>query len=178
MKNKKKVCLLLFLLLLIDSSVSAETIKLKSGKTVEGKIVTMTDKYIKVDIGINVNIMYFLDEIEKVDKGETEDSQVEDYTVENEHSIKRNKFYPIPYQPNVNKLQHRLKPNFKTTTRTIQFQKSALKLQMPLQSKEEFLIDAPQHDHFTGEYQLQRDTWRDAWRQRRNSWQENHFYRK
>ncbi len=59
---RKLICLLV--LFLIPALVFAETIQLKSGKTIEGKIVERTDKYIKVDIGIGMDITYFLDEIE------------------------------------------------------------------------------------------------------------------
>lgn len=64
---KKKILILVFLLLFSASLSSAETIQLKSGKTIEGKIVEKTDKYIKVDIGIGVPITYFLDDIVSID---------------------------------------------------------------------------------------------------------------
>jgi len=61
----KKV-LILIAFVLIPMIVHAETIKLKSGKTIEGKIVERNDKFIKVDRGIGVGIPYYLDEIESV----------------------------------------------------------------------------------------------------------------
>lgn len=63
---KKSVLILIFILLFISSLTFAETITLKSGKTIEGKIVEKTDKYIKVDIGVGMPITYFLDEIENI----------------------------------------------------------------------------------------------------------------
>jgi tetratricopeptide (TPR) repeat protein len=44
----------------------AETIVLKSGKTVEGKLIEKTDKYIKIDFQ-GVPLTYFSDEIQSVD---------------------------------------------------------------------------------------------------------------
>jgi len=52
--------------LFISSSIFAETIILKSGKTLEVKIVEKTDTYIKVDID-GISITYYLDEIENID---------------------------------------------------------------------------------------------------------------
>ncbi|MFH1876587.1 MAG: tetratricopeptide repeat protein [Candidatus Omnitrophota bacterium] len=59
--------LLLFVILLgFILPCFSETIKLKSGKTVETKIVEKTDSYIKVDI-VGIPITYYLDEIESLD---------------------------------------------------------------------------------------------------------------
>lgn len=55
----KKICILALSLLFISSLAFAERIQLKSDKTVEGKIVERTDKYIKMDIGIGMAITYF-----------------------------------------------------------------------------------------------------------------------
>ncbi|MFH1360409.1 MAG: hypothetical protein ABIJ41_05150 [Candidatus Omnitrophota bacterium] len=62
---------LFFLLavLLIPALAFAETIRFKSGKTIEGRIMEKTDKYIKVDMGIGIAITYFLDEIEEIEAG-------------------------------------------------------------------------------------------------------------
>ena len=46
----------------------AETIYLKSGKKVEGKITEKTDKYIKIDFD-GISSTYWLDEIERIDEG-------------------------------------------------------------------------------------------------------------
>lgn len=63
------------LILYALSILYADTIELKSGKIVEGKIVERTDKYIKVDIGIGMPITYFLDEIEGIDGGQIKISE-------------------------------------------------------------------------------------------------------
>lgn len=53
-------------LFLSVSSTYAVTIVLKSGKTVEGKLIEKTDKYIKIDFQ-GLPLTYFLDEIENID---------------------------------------------------------------------------------------------------------------
>jgi len=58
---KKSLVLLLFML--IPSLLFADTIKLKSGNTVDGKIVQETEDYIKVDVQ-GVELTYYRDEIE------------------------------------------------------------------------------------------------------------------
>ncbi len=53
--------------LMVHSTVSfAETIKLKSGKVIEGKIVEKTKDYIKVDTGIGTNLTYYTDSLAEV----------------------------------------------------------------------------------------------------------------
>jgi tetratricopeptide (TPR) repeat protein len=64
--NKKITVILPLIFLFISSSIFAETIILKSGKTIEGKILEKTDKYIKIDLQ-GVPLTYFLDEIESID---------------------------------------------------------------------------------------------------------------
>ncbi|MCK9573494.1 MAG: hypothetical protein M0R20_03720 [Candidatus Omnitrophica bacterium] len=64
--NKKMNIILLLIFLLFTPLIFAETIILKSGKTVEGKIIEKTDKSIKVDIE-GIPITYYLDEIENID---------------------------------------------------------------------------------------------------------------
>lgn len=64
MKNNHLV-LLLTALLCLPASIFAETIVLKSGNTVEGKIIEKTDKYIKINFE-GVPITYYLNEIESV----------------------------------------------------------------------------------------------------------------
>lgn len=58
--------LFLVFLLVVTGVCSAETIKLKSGKVVEGKIVEQTADYIKIDTGIGANLTYYKDDIEKI----------------------------------------------------------------------------------------------------------------
>lgn len=64
--NKKISIILSLMFLFISSSIFAETIMLKSGKTVEGKILDKTDKYIKVDTE-GIPITYYLEDIESID---------------------------------------------------------------------------------------------------------------
>ena len=61
----KKVSLIT-LLLFLPFSLSAETIILKSGKTIEAPIIEKNDKSIKVEIR-GVSITYYSDEIESID---------------------------------------------------------------------------------------------------------------
>jgi tetratricopeptide (TPR) repeat protein len=63
--NRKLSFILSLMLLFIPLSVLAETIILKSGKRVEGKILKKTDSYIKVDIN-GIVITYYLDEIKNI----------------------------------------------------------------------------------------------------------------
>lgn len=66
MIRKAMEILLLALCLSFSTIALAETVVLKSGKMVEGKIVEKTDKYIKVDF-YGVILAYSTDEIERVD---------------------------------------------------------------------------------------------------------------
>jgi hypothetical protein len=61
----KKIVFVLSIML-IATPIYAETVVLKSGKTVEGKILEKTDKYIKLDL-YGVNLIYFFDEIATID---------------------------------------------------------------------------------------------------------------
>ncbi|MDD4955165.1 MAG: hypothetical protein PHP17_03905 [Candidatus Omnitrophica bacterium] len=61
----KKIFLILIMVLAAQLSF-AETIKLKSGKSVTGKIVEKNDKSVKVDIE-GVPVTYYLDAIESID---------------------------------------------------------------------------------------------------------------
>lgn len=64
--EKKVIIILTVSFLLFTPSIFAEMIVLKSGKTVEGKILERADKNIKVDIA-GIPITYYLDEIESID---------------------------------------------------------------------------------------------------------------
>jgi len=55
--------IVVFLFCLMASPAFADTIELKSGKTVEGKIVDRGDGFVKVDQGVGIDITYFLDEV-------------------------------------------------------------------------------------------------------------------
>jgi tetratricopeptide (TPR) repeat protein len=61
----KKIIIFLSVLFLIFPSY-AETIKLKNGNTVRGRILEKSDRYIKVDIA-GIPITYYFDEIESID---------------------------------------------------------------------------------------------------------------
>ena len=56
----------IMLLLAFSLVCFAETIVLKSGKTIEGKLIEKTDEYIKIDFQ-GVPLTYFFDEIESID---------------------------------------------------------------------------------------------------------------
>jgi len=66
MKKKAQIILILLACLCLPFLAYAETIVLKSGKTVEGKLIEKTDKYIKIDFE-GVILTYFLDEIKSID---------------------------------------------------------------------------------------------------------------
>lgn len=62
----KKITVISLLFLFVSLRLSAETIVLKTGKTIESKILEKTDKNIKVDIS-GIPITYYLDEIKTID---------------------------------------------------------------------------------------------------------------
>jgi tetratricopeptide (TPR) repeat protein len=66
MKLNKLSTLVLMTCLCFLSVVFAETILLKSGQTVEGKLTEKTDKYIKIDFQ-GIPLTYFFDEIKSID---------------------------------------------------------------------------------------------------------------
>ncbi|MEW5897360.1 MAG: tetratricopeptide repeat protein [Nanoarchaeota archaeon] len=86
----KKIILLLSLIF-ITSFAWAETIKLKSGKTVEGKITERTDEYIKVDI-VGVPISIFTEEIEGIDGYDNEFKAVTRNKISEEDWYKNDEF--------------------------------------------------------------------------------------
>lgn len=53
-------------LLIMATIARAETIRLKSGQTIEGTVVERTKDSVKVDTGVGVSITYYLDEIEEI----------------------------------------------------------------------------------------------------------------
>ena len=70
---KRKVFIffdIVILLFLLISYSFAETITLKSGRTVKGKVIEKTNKYVKIDFQ-GVSLTYFLDEIENIDGEKT-----------------------------------------------------------------------------------------------------------
>lgn len=71
---KKYVCGLFFSLILslfFSIYVFAETVVLKSGKSVEGKILEKTDTYIKIDL-LGTTLTYFLEDVEKIEEAKVE----------------------------------------------------------------------------------------------------------
>jgi hypothetical protein len=58
--------IIVLLVLLIVIPVSAESIALKSGKVIEGKILEQNEQLIKVDAGVGVSMTYYLDDIESI----------------------------------------------------------------------------------------------------------------
>ncbi|MBF0386131.1 MAG: hypothetical protein HQL27_09735 [Candidatus Omnitrophica bacterium] len=58
---------IILLILLVSQSALAETITLKSGKVINGKIVKKSEDEIKVDMGVGVDITYSLDDIKSID---------------------------------------------------------------------------------------------------------------
>jgi hypothetical protein len=94
--TKIRVFVLIGVLFLGVSSVYAETIVLKSGKTVEGKIIEKTDKYIKIDFQ-GVPLTYFIDEIESID-GENRVSPVSNQGTTNQTTeIRGNPIIKVDY---------------------------------------------------------------------------------
>ena len=64
-----KTFLILILLLFLPHFVSAETITLKSGKTIEGKFIEVTGSYIKLEVN-GIPVPYYFEELaDKSDKG-------------------------------------------------------------------------------------------------------------
>lgn len=74
----------------------AETILLKSGKTIEAKIIDKTDKYIKIDIE-GVPLTYFFDDIEAIDgKKITLSLQQSNPATQNQKTEPKNQVSPAP----------------------------------------------------------------------------------
>ena len=84
MSRKSKIGVLIFLIIsLVFGNVFAESIVLKSGKTVEGRLIEKTNKYIKIDFQ-GVLLTYFLDEIESIDGAKI--NSVVSNDINNQHS--------------------------------------------------------------------------------------------
>lgn len=65
----RNFALVTVIFLITAHTAAAESIRLKSGRTVEGKILTQTDDSITIDVGIGVPVTYYLDEIENISEG-------------------------------------------------------------------------------------------------------------
>jgi len=62
----KKIIISMFSIFFLAQTISyAETIVLKSGKTVEGNLIEKTDKYIKIDFQ-GIPLTYFFDEVQSI----------------------------------------------------------------------------------------------------------------
>ncbi|MCM8831657.1 MAG: hypothetical protein NC918_05675 [Candidatus Omnitrophica bacterium] len=61
-------CIFFIFLIFVSLPTFADVIRLKSGKTVEGKIIEKTDEYVKIDF-LGVKLKYYFDEIEKLEEG-------------------------------------------------------------------------------------------------------------
>jgi tetratricopeptide (TPR) repeat protein len=79
MIKKKIIILTLAMSFCFPAFVLAETIVLKSGKSVEGKLIEKTDKYIKIDF-MGVPLTYFFDEIESIDGKQVMNAKEEPYS--------------------------------------------------------------------------------------------------
>jgi tetratricopeptide (TPR) repeat protein len=66
MNKRRSIILIAVVFLCFPIKTFAETIILKSGKSVEGKLIEKTDKYIKIDF-LGVPLTYFFDEVESID---------------------------------------------------------------------------------------------------------------
>ena len=64
---KKYIFITLVLTLISGFICFAETIELKSGKVIRGKIIERTGRYVKVDVSGAV-LTYFLEEIAKIEE--------------------------------------------------------------------------------------------------------------
>ncbi len=62
----KRVVYLAFIALLVAPGLYAETLTLKSGKIVEGKIVEKSDNFIKIEIE-GIPLTYYLDQLDLID---------------------------------------------------------------------------------------------------------------
>jgi len=67
---KGKISILISILFLTTALVYAETLVLKSGATVEGKITEETNDSLKCDLGDGIIVTYYKDEIAKREKNE------------------------------------------------------------------------------------------------------------
>jgi lipopolysaccharide biosynthesis regulator YciM len=83
---KKLGLFFLVILFILPFIASAETIVLKSGQTIEGKLIEKTDKDIKIDFQ-GVPITYFLDEVESIDGKAVNMPKVENMPVVTQEEI-------------------------------------------------------------------------------------------
>jgi tetratricopeptide (TPR) repeat protein len=65
-KVNSRIFLVLLTVLFYSPLAPADTLKLKSGKTVHGKIVERTSTALQMDVGLDFPITYYLDEIKEI----------------------------------------------------------------------------------------------------------------
>ena len=85
MYKKQFVCVIqviLFLSMISLSSVFAETIILKSGERIEGKIIERTDQYIRIEIAEGTPFTYWFDEIEQIEEEVPTLPEIKKYFIE------------------------------------------------------------------------------------------------
>ncbi len=76
-KNPRCAILIGLVFIFCTPAVHSDTVILKSGKTVQGKIGNRTEKAIEIDVGLGFPITYYLDDIQSIDS----DSQKNDKAV-------------------------------------------------------------------------------------------------
>ena len=89
-----KTTLFLFCFMGTALSSQAEILILKNGKTIEGKILEKTDKYIKVDI-LDMPITYYLDDVETIDGQKIIQEPVEQNVTAQQNVTVEQKVVPI-----------------------------------------------------------------------------------
>lgn len=72
----KKIYYILIVLIIFTPLAFADTVYLKSGKEVKGKIIEESDKYVRMDLGEGVILRYYKEEIERIEKDTTSESKV------------------------------------------------------------------------------------------------------
>lgn len=76
-----KIILIFFIFLLACPLASPETLKLKSGKIVHGKILNRSERSIELDVGLDFPITYYSDEILEITEDKSAVSTAEDTTI-------------------------------------------------------------------------------------------------
>lgn len=62
-------------------TVSAEELRLKSGQKIKAPIITRTDEYVKVDMGLGIVVTYYIDEIENILSDSKSSAEFEEYQI-------------------------------------------------------------------------------------------------
>lgn len=72
-----KPAIFIIIFVLIHAFAFADKIYLKDGKEVEGKIIEETEDYVKIEL--NINLTYFADQIERIERDATISPQTKAY---------------------------------------------------------------------------------------------------